>query len=93
MIATIKFFWVIPAWATVTGIYFMAAYLFLWRKAGVNMWKVWWQSDLSNGITERRFAKEISRFRLWNFAYQIVKWVTIGVFVGYIAYLFVYAQP
>ena len=86
----IPFLWVIPVWAGVASAYFLAAYSFLWRKTGVNMWKVWWQTSTDNLKTERRFVVEIRRFPRWHFVYQVIKWGTLAVAIGYLAYVFVY---
>jgi hypothetical protein len=81
---------VLPVWAGVASIYFLAAYFFLWRKTGVNLWKVWWQSSTDNAKTERRFAEEIRRFPQWHFVYQAIKWGTLAVVIGYLIWVFVY---
>ena len=86
----IPFLWVLPVWAGVAGVYFLAAYSFLWRKTGVNMWKEWWQTDTNNLKTEGRFAAEIRRFPLWHLAYQVIKWGTLAVAVGYLASVFLF---
>src|SRR5258708_6218552 len=86
----IPFFWVVPTWAGVASVYFLAAYAFLWRKTGVNMWKVWRQTSTDNLKTERRFAEEIRRFPQWHFAYQVIKWGTLAVVLGYLTCVFVF---
>jgi hypothetical protein len=89
MNSSFHFLWVLPTWGAIAGAYFIAAYFYLWRKAGVNMWRVWWQTT-DNLKTERRFAVEIRRFPAWHFGYQIVKWGTLLVVVSYLALVFIY---
>jgi hypothetical protein len=89
MTTKIPFLWVIPAWAGIASVYFLAAYSFLWRKTGVNIWRVWWQTT-DNLKTERRFAVEIRKFPRWNFGYQLVKWGTLAVAIGYLACVFLF---
>lgn len=90
MKASFPFFWVLPVWGGVAGAYFLAAYSYLWRKTGTNMWKAWWQADTDNLKTERRFAVEIRRFPRWYFLYQLIKWGTLAVAIGYLTSVFVY---
>jgi hypothetical protein len=90
MSSKIPFFWVLPVWAGVASAYFVAADFFLWRKTGLNMWKVWWETNASNLKTERRFAAEIRKFPLWHFAYQVFKWGTLAVIMGYFASVFLF---
>ena len=90
MTPSFPFLWVLPTWGGISGVYFLAAYVYLWRKAGVNMWRVWWQSNTDNLKTERRFAVEIRRFPAWHFWYQVVKWGTLLVVVSYLALVFIY---
>jgi hypothetical protein len=75
----------------IVGVYFLAAYAYLWKKAGVNMWRVWWQTT-GNLKTERRFAVEIRRFPRWHLGYQTVKWGTLPVVIGYITSIFIYVS-
>ena len=89
MRASFPYLWVLPVWGGVAGVYFLAAYTYLWKKAGVNMWRVWWQTT-DNLKTERRFAVEIQRFRGWHFLYQVVKWGTLAVAIGYLVCVFIY---
>jgi hypothetical protein len=92
MKTSIPFLWVLPFWGGVGAAYFIAAYCYLWRKTGVKMWKVWWQTNASNLKTERRFAEEIRRFPRWNFAYQMVKWGTLSVAIGYLIFVLIYVS-
>jgi len=87
---SIPFLWVLPVWGGVTGAYFLAAYSYLWKKTGVNMWKVWWQANTNDLKTERRFATEIRKFPRWSFAYQVIKWGTLVVCIGHLAWVFFY---
>jgi hypothetical protein len=89
MTTKIPFLWVIPVWAGIASVYFLAAYSFLWRKTGVNMWRVWSQTT-DNLKTERRFAVEIRKFPRWHFGYQLVKWGTLAVAIGYLACVFLF---
>lgn len=89
MRASFPYLWVLPAWGGISGVYFLAAYAFLWKKSGVNMWRVWWQTT-DNLKTERRFAVEIRRFPGWYLGYQTVKWGTLPVVIGYIISNFIY---
>jgi len=91
MSTSFPYLWVIPVWSVILSVYFLAAYLFLWKKTGINMWKVRWKTD-GNLKTERRFAKEIRRFPGWHVVYQIVKWGTLAVFIGYIISIFIYVS-
>jgi hypothetical protein len=92
--AKFPFFWVIPTWAAVTIAYFLAAEIYLWKKTGVNLWKIWWQNDANSLMTERRFAEEIRKFPRWNVGYEFVKWGTPVVLIGYLASIFVFlSQP
>jgi hypothetical protein len=86
----IPFLWVLPVWGAVAGLYFLAAYSFLWRRTGVNLWKVWWQTGTDNLKTEHRFATEIRQFPRWYLAYQIIKWSTLVVVVGYLVSVFLF---
>ena len=88
MNSSFHFLWVLPTWGAVAGVYFVAAYFYLWRKTGVNMWRVRWET--SNLKAERRFAIEIRRFPAWHFGYQVLKWGTLLVVVGYLALIFIY---
>lgn len=90
MTPSFPFLWVLPTWGVVAGVYFIAACFYLWRKAGVNMWVVWWQANIDNLMSERRFALEIRRFPAWHFGYQVVKWGTLLVVVGYFVLVFIY---
>jgi hypothetical protein len=87
---SIPFLWVILFWAGLGSAYFLAAFFYLWKKTGINMWKIWWLTNADNLKTERRFADEIRRFRGWNFAYQAVKWGTLAVFIGHLIGVFIY---
>ena len=91
MRASFPYLWVIPVWSVILSVYFLAAYLFLWKKTGINMWKVRWKTD-GNLKTERRFAQEIRRFPGWHIAYQIVKWGTLPVIIGYFISIFIYVS-
>ena len=84
------FLWVLPVWGGVAGAYFLAAYVYLWKKARINLWKIWWQTNTDNLKTERRFAAQIRKFPRWNLLYQLVKWGSLAVVVGYLACVFVY---
>lgn len=90
MRATFPFLWVLPLWGAIAGVYFAAAYAYLWRKAHVNMWKVWWKVSGDNLKTERRFAEEVRKFPKLNVGYQLVKWCTPAVCLGYLALVFIY---
>ena len=90
MKASFPFLWVLPVWGGVAGAYFLAAYSYLWRKTGTNMWKVWWQTNTDNLKTERRFAVEIRRFPRLHFLFQVIKWGTLAAAIGYLTCVFVY---
>jgi hypothetical protein len=62
MQASFPFLWVIPSWCVICSAYFLCACYLLWKKIGVNMWTIWWQTRTNNLQTERRFADEIRRF-------------------------------
>ena len=85
MITKVPLFWVLPAWASVATAYFISAYCMIWRKTGVNMWKIWSETNMSNPKTEHRFAQEVARFPLWHSAYQFIKWGTLAVVLAYLA--------
>ena len=67
---------VLFGWCCLVSIYFLIAEVYLWRMTGVNMWKVWWQTNTSSLKTERRFAQEIKQFPRLNLLYQAIKWIT-----------------
>ena len=75
--------WILPLWGLISSLYFQAAYVYVWRRTGISLWKVWWRT--SGNKTERRFAEEIARFPGWKIAYEIVKWGTLVVVLGYLA--------
>jgi hypothetical protein len=91
-LSDIPFFWVIPFWAGVGAVYFIAAECYLWKKTGVNLRKFWWKNSGDNLKTERRFADEIRKFPQWGFACQTIKWETPVVVIGYIVSVFVCAS-
>jgi len=86
----IPFYWLLPLWAALGSAYFLAAYCYLWKKTGVNMWKIWWKTNANNLKTERRFADEIRQFPKWHVAYQMIKWGTLVVCIGYLGCIFLY---
>jgi hypothetical protein len=90
MSSSFHYLWVLPTWGAVASVYFIAADVYLWRKAGVNMWRVWWETRTDNLKTERRFAVEIRKFPAWHFGYQVVKWGTLLVVVSYLALVFIF---
>src|SRR5258707_15438019 len=71
MRASFPFLWVLPLWGAIAGIYFAVAYVYLWRKARVNMWKVWCKMSGDNLRTERRFPEGMRRFPKMNVGYQV----------------------
>jgi hypothetical protein len=83
---------VLPVWGGVTEVYFLAAEIYLWKKTGINIWKIWWQTNADNLKTERRFAEEIRKFPEWNFGYQTIKWGTLPVVIGYFIAIFAYVS-
>jgi len=92
MKANLPFLWVVPAWCGIGSGYLMAACFYLWKMTGVNMWKVWWQTNASHLKTEHRFAEEVRKFPRWHFGYQMVKWGTFGVIIGYLVCVFLYVS-
>ena len=90
MRASFPFLWILPLWGAIAGIYFAVAYVYLWRKARVNMWKVWCKVSGDNLRAEWRFAEEVRRFPKLNVGYQLVKWCTPAVCLGYLALVFIY---
>ncbi|MBN1268741.1 MAG: hypothetical protein JXB04_04075 [Kiritimatiellae bacterium] len=64
------------------GIYFLFAEIYIWRKTGVNMWKVWWRTNTDSIKTERRFAEEVKQFQKLNLLYRVIKWTTPAIMIA-----------
>ena len=90
MKVSFPYLWVLPVWSGILCVYFLGAYFYLWKKTGINMWKVRWK--MGNLKFERYFAEEIRRFPIWFFCYQTVKWGTLAVIIGYIISIFTYVS-
>ena len=89
MKSNLPFLWVLPTWAAILAVYFIAAYFYLWAKGRLG--KRAEPSEATNSLTrEWWFAAEIRRFPVWHFWYQVVKWGTLFVAVGYFVWVFIY---
>ena len=87
------YLWVLPVWGLLGNIYFVCAGVYLWKRTGLNMMKVWMLANTDSLTTERRFAAEIRMFPKWNFGYQVYKWGTLAVIVGYLTSFFYHIWP
>lgn len=89
-VSDLPFFWVLPSWGVVMATYFNAAWFYLWKKTGVNMWSISWAMSFNNIKIEKRFAEEIRNFPKLNAGYQLVKWGSPILLVGYITWIMIW---
>jgi len=76
-------------WGVTLSVYLLFTKVYILKKTGINLWKVWWKTGMNNLETERCFAKIIKEFQTLNILYQILKWSTPVVILEYMAYEFI----